>query len=166
MRKSTSSSSKLFLAASVALAGVGVWGCSSHSVADKDAPGGVMSGTEYERNRNTRGSGVDVSSRGGSIGMAHTAAGAGGAGGTTPAGPSGASNSSSFGAVGGIGTGFDTTGTVIVVPGQATGTTSGTNASTAAPAGTNAGTNSGTNAGTNAGTAGTTAAASVGTSTG
>src|SRR5205807_4524393 len=79
----TSTSSKLFLAASVALAGIAVCGCSNQSIPDGDAPGGIMSGTEYERNRNTRGSGVDVSSRGGSLGTAHTTAGAGGAGGTT-----------------------------------------------------------------------------------
>src|SRR5258706_12013325 len=81
MRATTSS--KLFLAASVALGGIGILGCSHNSVPDSDAPGGVLSGTEYERNRNTRGSGVDVNANGGPLGTAHTTAGAGAAAGAT-----------------------------------------------------------------------------------
>src|SRR5439155_11789684 len=44
---------KVFFAASVAVAGLGIVGC-AEKVPMKDAPGGVLSGNDFERNRSTR----------------------------------------------------------------------------------------------------------------
>lgn len=49
------SSMRLFVAASVAAAGLSLAGCNQYKVPQKDMPGGILSGNEYTRTRTTRG---------------------------------------------------------------------------------------------------------------
>src|SRR5215208_2055115 len=81
---------RLFVAASVTVAAMGL-GC--QSVPESDAPGGVLSGNEFARNRSARGTMLDNTSTGpgggSTIDASHATAGPTAAGGTTAAGNSG-----------------------------------------------------------------------------
>src|SRR5687767_10520147 len=78
---------RIFLASSVTVAALGI-GC--QSVPDSDAPGGIMSGNEFSRNRNARGTMLDHTATGpggsSSIDASHATAGPTAAGGATAAG--------------------------------------------------------------------------------
>ena len=81
------SSFKLFVAASVTVAALGI-GC--QSVPDTDAPGGILSGNEFSSQRSARGTTLDHSivgtGGGSSMDASHSSAGPNAAGGTVTAG--------------------------------------------------------------------------------
>src|SRR5687768_7634078 len=78
---------RILLASSVTVAALGI-GC--QRVPDSKAPGGILSGNEFARNRSARGTVLDTSPTGpggsSSIDASHSSAGPTGAGGTTAAG--------------------------------------------------------------------------------
>ncbi|MEO6437113.1 MAG: hypothetical protein ABIP55_15325, partial [Tepidisphaeraceae bacterium] len=78
------SSIRLFMAASVAVAGLGIVGC-AESVPQRDAPGGILSGSDYSRKHAASRGQINTGADTASIG-AHTSAGPGGTGGTTVSG--------------------------------------------------------------------------------
>src|SRR5688500_12362184 len=90
---------RIMLAASATVAALGI-GCAR--IPDNDAPGGVLSGNEFQRSNATRGTTLDNSvvgtGRGSSIDASHSTAGPGAAGGTTASGTTGSRMTSGSGA--------------------------------------------------------------------
>src|SRR5687767_15809134 len=104
------SSLRIFLAASVTVAGMSVAGCrNDDDVPVQSAPGGILSGNEFQRNRSSRGTSLDTSGSASSsqYNVSHQTAGAGGTAGTvagTPtSGSPGATGTMAMPAAGGAG---------------------------------------------------------------